>query len=113
MHSRRPEKLHRNWPGSLLAPRNNAAARLLLMLPVDAHVINVRSSEQLSPVVRKDGHTSSLGHGTPFVASVRKGVADEKLWKENCHHDSIRYNLLIDYQASVSHIHAATIVTDP
>jgi len=39
-------------------------------LPVDAHVINVRSSEQLLPVVRKDGHLPSLEHATPFVASV-------------------------------------------
>ena len=113
MHSRRPGKLHRNWPGSLLAPHNNAAARLLLMLPVAAHVINVRSSEQLSPVIRKDSQCHLLGRGTPFLASVRYTLADEKACKENCHHDSIRYNLLIDYQAPVSHIHAAAAVTDP
>ena len=43
MHSGRPEKLHRNWPGSPLAPDNNAAAQLLLMLPVDAHIMNHKS----------------------------------------------------------------------
>ena len=32
--------------------------------------------------------------------------------ERKCHHGVIRYNLLIDYQASVSHIHAATAVTD-
>ena len=55
---------------SLLAPDNNAAARLLGVLPVNAHVINARSSQQLSPVGRKDGHLPSLEHATPFVASV-------------------------------------------
>ena len=78
MHSRRPQKLHRNWPGNLPELANNAAARSLRVLPVDSHVINVRSSEQLSPVVRKDGHTSSLGHGTPFVASVIGGKREDK-----------------------------------
>ena len=83
LRSVRPQKLHRNLPGSLLASHNNAAARLLLMLPVDAHVINVRSSEQLSPVIRKDSQCHLLGRGTPFLASVRLTLADEKLWKEN------------------------------
>ena len=93
MHSRRPEKLHRNWPGSLPAHANNSTARSLGVLPVDAHVINVRSSEQLLPVVRKDGHLPSLEHATLFVASVRLTLADDKLWKESCHHGPIRYNL--------------------
>ena len=53
------------------------------MLPVDAHIMNHRSSEQLSPVIRKDSQCHLLGRDTPFLASVRLTLADEKLWKEN------------------------------
>ena len=53
------------------------------MLPVDAHVINHRSSEQLLPAIRKDSQCHLLGRGTPFLASVRLTLADEKLWKGN------------------------------
>ena len=104
LRSVRPQKLHRDWPGSLLASDNNAAARLLGVLPVDAHVMNQRSSEHLWPLVRKDSQYHLLGRGTPFLASVRYTLADEKACKENCHHDSIRYNLLtplIDYLCHV------------
>merc|ERR1719261_285338 len=62
LRSVRPQKLHRNWPGSLPAYANNSTARSLGVLPV----------------IRKDSQCHLLGRGTPFLASVRLTLADEK-----------------------------------
>ena len=82
------------------------------MLPVDAHIMNHRSSEQLWPVIPGIVKCYLLWRGIPFLASVRWGVVDEKLWKENCHHGVIRYNLLIYYQASVRKLHGVAADKD-